>query len=54
MFQYEIPLPLELKRGVQKSKKINDNHKFIIRQKSSSHMSKAPAKVLKKQDIDKV
>lgn len=54
MFQYEIPLPLELKREVGKGKKRSDGKKFIIRQRSSSNAAKQNVQVLKKYSSDKV
>jgi hypothetical protein len=54
MFQYEIPLPLELKREIVKMKKRSDGKKFIIRQRSTSHTAKQNVPVLKKYSSDKV
>lgn len=54
MFQYEIPLPLELKREIARVKKRSDGKKFIIRQRSSSNAAKQNVQVLKKYSSDKV
>jgi hypothetical protein len=54
MFNYEIPLPLEMKKNVPTSKRKIDSRKFIIKQRSISHMGKGPVQVLKKYSSDKV
>lgn len=54
MFQYEIPLPLELKRDLVRAKKRSDGKKFIVRQRSSSNAAKQNVQVLKKYSSDKV
>ena len=55
MFQYEIPLPLEIRRDVPRLKKKKDGPKFIVKQRSISHMGKAPVQVIKsKMTSDKV
>ena len=55
MFQYEIPLPLEIRRDAPKLKRKNDGRKFIVKQRSVSHMSKGPTQVIKsKYTSDKV
>lgn len=55
MFQYEIPLPLEIRRDVPRMKKKKDGPKFIVKQRSVSHMNKAPPKVISsKKNSDKV
>lgn len=40
MFNYEIPLPLEIKRDVPRMKKKSDGRKFIVRQRSISQLTK--------------
>lgn len=47
MFQYEIPLPLEIRRGIAHLKKKKDGAKFIVKQRSISHMGKVPTHVIK-------
>ena len=55
MFQYEIPLPLEIRRDAPKMKRKKDGRKFIVKQRSVSHMSKGPTQVIKsKYTSDKV
>ena len=55
MFQYEIPLPLEIKRNAPKFKKKLDGRKFIVKQRSVSTMTRGPTQVIKsKYTSDKV
>lgn len=54
MFSYEIPLPLELRRDIPKTKRRGDGKKFIIRQRSNSQAAKQPVSIIKKYSSDKV
>ena len=48
-------MPLEIRRDVPKMKKKSDGRKFIVKQRSVSHMSKGPTEVIKsKYTSDKV
>lgn len=47
MFSYEIPLPLEIRRDIPKMKKKSDGRKFIVKQRSISHMGKGPVQIIR-------
>jgi len=53
MFNYEIPLPLELRKESYSKKKI-DGRKFIVRQRSTSQVAKEKMPVLYQNVTDKV